>query len=59
MVKSHQTIPEIEHLLKEEHDLGTHSVEIVELSTQALAQQNNWIGANHVSFCETIEKLES
>ncbi|XP_034248894.1 nucleolar protein 12 [Thrips palmi] len=50
MVKSHSTIPEIEHLLKEEHDLGTHSVEIVELSSQALAKENNWIGANNSSY---------
>lgn len=58
MVKSHQTIPEIEHLLKEEHDLGSHSVEIVELSTQELAKQNNWIGANDASYADQKELSE-
>lgn len=43
-------MPEVEHLLEEEHDLGTHSVEIKELSTNELAEQNNWIGANQVRF---------
>lgn len=50
MVVSHRSVPEVEHLLKEEHDTGTHSVEIVELSTNELAQQNNWIGVNQVGF---------
>ncbi|KAK3929319.1 Nucleolar protein 12 [Frankliniella fusca] len=50
MVVSHRSVPEVEHLLEEEHDLGTHSVEIKELSTNELAEQNNWIGANQMKY---------
>lgn len=50
LVVSHRSVPEVEHLLHEEHDLGTHSVEIKELSTNELAQQNNWIGANQIKY---------
>ncbi|KAJ1527908.1 hypothetical protein ONE63_007843 [Megalurothrips usitatus] len=50
LVVSHRPCPEVEHLLNEEHDLGSHSVEIKELSTQSLAEDNNWIGENRSTY---------
>ncbi|KAE8739382.1 hypothetical protein FOCC_FOCC015117 [Frankliniella occidentalis] len=58
MVVSHRSVPEVEHLLEEEHDLGTHSVEIKELSTNELAEQNNWIGANQMKYDIKEETIE-
>lgn len=48
LVLSQRTIPELEELLSQEIDMGTHSVSVTELSSAELARENNWIGANQV-----------
>lgn len=50
LVKSYEPIPELENLLAEEHDLPSHSVSILELSTADIAQENCWIGKNQVQY---------
>ena len=45
---SHRGVPEVEHLLEEQHETDSATVSIVELSSNVLAKQNNWIGSNTV-----------
>lgn len=41
-------IPELEDLINEEIDMGTHTVQIAELSTNQMAEDNCYIGENKV-----------
>lgn len=50
LVKSHTPIPEVEDLLTEEYDDEDVNVKVVELSTNEIAKQNHWIGANQPSY---------
>lgn len=51
LVVSHRPIPELETLLKEEYEEDDATVRIEELSTNNIAKESNWIGANQVK-CE-------
>ncbi|XP_063917182.1 nucleolar protein 12 [Zophobas morio] len=46
LVVSHRPIPELETLLKEEYEEDNATVRIEELSTNSIARESNWIGAN-------------
>lgn len=46
LVVSHRPIPELEELLADEYEDDDVTVKVVELSTNAIAKSNNWIGPN-------------
>ncbi|EFA08646.1 nucleolar protein 12 [Tribolium castaneum] len=58
LVVSHRPIPELETLLKEEYEDDDATVRIEELSTDVIAKESNWIGANQ-PICEDVEQEES
>lgn len=55
LLVSHRPVPEVEHLLKEEYEDDDVNVKVVELSTDAISDANNWIGPNRVKY-ETNEE---
>ncbi|XP_044731635.1 ribosomal RNA-processing protein 17 [Chrysoperla carnea] len=52
LVVSHRPIPELEHLYKEEYEDDGVSVQVMELSENSIAKQNNWIGPNKPQYEE-------
>lgn len=59
LVVSHKPIPELEDLLSEKHENEDVTVKIVELSTNDIAKQSNWIGANQPKYEEEIEESDN
>ncbi|XP_044272774.1 nucleolar protein 12 [Tribolium madens] len=57
LVVSARPIPELETLLKEEYEDEDATVRIEELSTDVIAKESNWIGANQ-PICENEEESE-
>ncbi|KAK9888349.1 hypothetical protein WA026_000604 [Henosepilachna vigintioctopunctata] len=55
LVVSHRPIPELQHLLEEEYEDENSTVKIVELSTNEIAKQNNWIGANAPIYASDVD----
>lgn len=58
LVVSHRPIPELETLLKEEYEEDDATVRIEELSTNVIAKENNWIGANQAIHEEVEDEEE-
>ncbi|KAL1494004.1 hypothetical protein ABEB36_009679 [Hypothenemus hampei] len=50
LVVSHRDIPELENLLSTEYEEDDVTVKVTELSTNEIAKQNNWIGANQPKY---------
>lgn len=48
LIHKKKVIPDLEDLINEEIDMGTHTVQIAELSTNRIAEDNNFIGENQV-----------
>lgn len=46
LLLSHKPIPELENLINEEYEDEDVNIKVVELSTDEIAKQNHWIGAN-------------
>ncbi|ERL94116.1 ribosomal RNA-processing protein 17-like [Dendroctonus ponderosae] len=50
LVVSHRDIPELEKYLSNEYEEDDVTVKVVELSTNEIAKQSNWIGANRPKY---------
>lgn len=53
LTNSHPLVLEPLDMVTEEYNLKNHTVQICDLSTDEIAKNNNWIGANQVSQCIT------
>lgn len=58
LVVSHRPIPELDDLLKEEYEDEEVTVKVLELSTNEMANRNNWIGPNQVKYETDEEETE-
>lgn len=59
LVVSHRDIPELEKYLSNEYEEDDVTVKVVELSTNEIAKQSNWIGANQPKYESDQEEEES
>lgn len=60
LVVSHRDIPELEkYLPSNEYEEDDVTVKVTELSANAIARDNNWIGANQPKYEEPPEDYES
>ncbi|XP_072397511.1 nucleolar protein 12 [Diabrotica undecimpunctata] len=57
LVQSHKPIPELEDLLSEKYEDDDVTVKVLELSTNDIANQNNWIGANQPRYTESDDDV--
>lgn len=49
LLQKRKVVPELDDLMKEELDFGTHTVQIAEFTPNQIADENNFIGENTVS----------
>ncbi|XP_030750495.1 nucleolar protein 12-like [Sitophilus oryzae] len=59
LVVSSRDIPELENLLREEYEEDDVTVKVVELNTNDIAKQNNWIGLNQPKYNEEEQEEAS